>query len=87
MLDYLQAIQIKSIVELHKLQRSFYMATELNETELDILLKADEELFNNEYTNQKCPRCGNKIICEEIGKSYTIKCETPDCISTSFRGI
>lgn len=63
------------------------MNPDLNKTELDTLLKADEELFNNGYTNQNCPRCGNKIICEETGKSYTIKCVTPDCISTSFRGV
>lgn len=63
------------------------MATDLKKFELDILVKADNELFINGHTEQKCPRCGNSIICEETGNSYEIKCSTPNCIKTEFRGI
>ena len=55
--------------------------------ELDVLIKADNELFSRSYTDQKCPRCGNSIICEENGNSYTIRCKTNGCIKTEFRGI
>jgi hypothetical protein len=60
---------------------------QLSQCELDILLKADDELCKNGYTKQKCPRCGNEIICEEKGNSYTIRCKTQNCIKTDFRGI
>ncbi len=63
------------------------MDIKLKKAELELLLKADEELFTNGYTEIKCPRCGNKIICNEQGNSYTIRCETHDCIKTDFRGI
>ena len=63
------------------------MGTKLNKTETDVLLKADEDLFNKGHTEIKCPRCGNEIVCEEQGNSYTIKCKTPNCIETGFRGI
>ena len=63
------------------------MGTKLNKTEMDVLLKADEDLFNNGQTEIKCPRCGNEIVFEEQGNSYTIKCKTHNCIETSFRGI
>jgi len=34
-----------------------------------------------------CPRCGGEIIFTEIGNSYTVKCETPNCITYGVRGI
>lgn len=63
------------------------MDTKLSKFELEVLLKADEELFNTGHTTKKCPRCGNNIIYEENGNSYTIRCEKENCIKTDFRGI
>ena len=34
-----------------------------------------------------CPRCGGEIIFTEINNSYTVKCETPNCITYGVRGI
>ena len=63
------------------------MATNLSKYELDVLLKADDELYASGHTEQKCPRCGNEIICETKGNSYTVRCKTENCIKTDFRGI
>ena len=63
------------------------MDIKLKKSEIELLLKADEELFTKGFTEIKCPRCGNKIVCVEIGKSYEIRCEAPNCIKTGFRGL
>ena len=39
------------------------------------------------YHVKKCPRCGSDIVVEEIGNSYTIRCNSKGCISLDFRGI
>lgn len=63
------------------------MAIDLTKKEIEILDKADNDLAEFGKTNEKCPRCGNEIIVEESGKSYTVKCKTPDCIFLDYRGI
>ena len=63
------------------------MAIDLTKKEIEILDKADNDLAEFGKTNGKCPRCGNEIIVEESGKSYTVKCKTPDCIFLDYRGI
>lgn len=63
------------------------METKINKSELDILLKADTDLFETGSTKEKCPRCGNDIICIKNANSYSIRCKTDGCIETSFRGI
>ena len=42
---------------------------------------------NRPVENIICPRCGEAILYTEIGNSYTVKCETPDCISYGVRGL
>ena len=34
-----------------------------------------------------CPRCGKKLLLEEFGSSYTVKCSDNVCISATSRGI
>lgn len=63
------------------------MAIDLTKKEIEILDKADNDLAEFGKTNEKCPRCGNEIIVEESGKSYTVKCKTSDCIFLDYRGI
>lgn len=63
------------------------MAIDLTPKEIEILDKADNELAENGVTKEKCPRCGNEIIVEETGNSYTVKCKTQNCIFMDYRGI
>ena len=63
------------------------MDTKINKSELEILLKADSELFETGSTKEKCPRCGNDIVCVKKANSYSIRCKTEGCIGTSFIGI
>lgn len=63
------------------------MAIELTKNEIDILDRADNELADFGKTREKCPRCGNEIVVEEVGNSYSVKCKTPNCISMDYRGI
>ena len=63
------------------------MAIEMTKQEIEILNKADDELAKLGKTEEKCPRCGNEIVIEEVGKSYSVKCKTPNCIHLDFRGI
>lgn len=51
------------------------------------LVSAETDFFLKGKTDKKCPRCGNEIICEEIGNSYAIRCKTDNCIKAEFRGI
>ena len=55
-------------------------------------LNIEEQIIEYKKNNEKvknvvCPRCGHEIIFTEIGSSYTVKCESADCISYSVRGI
>ena len=63
------------------------MAIELTKTEIELLDNADDDLAEYGKTEKKCPRCGNDITVEESGKSYTVKCKSPNCISMDYRGI
>lgn len=63
------------------------MAINLSKEEIDILDKADNEIALNGNTNLKCPRCGNNIIVEIIGNSYSVRCKSNNCISLDYRGI
>ena len=63
------------------------MAIELTKKEIEVLDRADNELACSGKTKEKCPRCGNEIIVEEFGKSYTVKCKTSNCIFLDYRGI
>ena len=51
------------------------------------LVEADNEIAMLGKTEKRCPRCGNEIIIEEEGNSYSVKCKTPNCIHADFRGI
>ncbi len=63
------------------------MAINLSRRELELLDKADNDIAKKGFTDEKCPRCGNGIIVEETGNSYTIRCNSKGCISLDFRGI
>ena len=63
------------------------MAIDLNAEEIKILDKADDDIALYGKTDEKCPRCRNEIIIEEIGKSYSVRCKTENCISLDYRGI
>lgn len=34
-----------------------------------------------------CPRCGKELMFREIGTSYSVKCQTANCLKANFRGI
>ncbi|GHV49153.1 hypothetical protein FACS189499_10050 [Clostridia bacterium] len=53
----------------------------------DFLIYAWEKLGADKNEKIHCPICGNEIILIENGSSDIVKCKTPDCLSTSFRGI
>lgn len=63
------------------------MDIDLTKKEIELLDKADNDIANFGKTDIKCPRCGNEIIIEESGNSYTVKCKTSNCISMDYRGI
>ena len=63
------------------------MDFDLSEKEIELLDRADNEIAKFGKTNIRCSRCGNEIIVEEKGNSYTIKCKTSNCISLDYRGI
>lgn len=63
------------------------MAIKTTIEEHKLLVKADEEIANIGSTTIRCPRCGNEIVVETAGSSYSVRCKTDDCISADFRGI
>ena len=42
---------------------------------------------NRPVENIICPRCEEQMIFTEFGNSYTIECETLDCIGYGVRGL
>ena len=63
------------------------MGINITQREIELLDKADNDIATKGFTNEKCPRCGNNIVVEDIGNSYTVKCSSKECISLEFRGI
>ena len=55
--------------------------------ELENVDKAVDEMEVTGTTSRRCLRCGKKLICETNGNSYLVKCETPNCLYMTFRGI
>ena len=51
------------------------------------LVSAEDDILKNGFTEKKCPRCGNDIIIEDKGASYSVRCKSDDCIIAEFRGI
>lgn len=58
-----------------------------NNKESEILLDAQGEILVNGRTDIKCPRCGGAIEYEEGSCWEITRCEIPDCISITFKGI
>lgn len=63
------------------------MGTKTALEEHDFLVSAENDIVQNGNTKKKCPRCGNNIIIEMQGASYSVRCKTEDCIAAEFRGI
>lgn len=63
------------------------MDTNVTLEEHKFLVDVDNEIAMLGKSEKECPRCGNKIIVEERGNSYSVKCKTPNCIYADFRGI
>lgn len=52
-----------------------------------IYIYVDDYFLKHDRTECKCSRCGNQIIYEEYGNSYSIECKSENCIKGSSRGI
>lgn len=63
------------------------MDIKTNISEHKFLVSAENDIVKNGKTEKRCPRCGNEIVIEESGTSYTVKCKTSNCIKADFRGI
>jgi predicted RNA-binding Zn-ribbon protein involved in translation (DUF1610 family) len=63
------------------------MATETTIAEHKFLVSAENDIVLNGKTEKKCPRCGNKIIIEDKGLSYCVRCASDNCIYAEFRGL
>ena len=59
------------------------MASVYNEVEKNALSKKED----NPKEEVVCPRCGKKLLYWEYGNSSQVKCETPNCIVRTRRGI
>ncbi len=63
------------------------MGIKKTEKEIEVLLMADRELASKGKTDVKCPRCGNDFVYENYGTGHILKCETPECLTMTLRGI
>lgn len=63
------------------------MAINTSIEEHRLLVTAEDEIAQYGKTQLKCSRCGNDIVLEDFGSSYTIRCKSPDCIRADFKGI
>lgn len=51
-----------------------------------LLIDAATRISDN-GENVPCPRCGERLIYEEIGNSFVVECSKNTCIRTGCRGI
>ena len=63
------------------------MAINITLAEHKFLVEADNEIVEYGKTEKRCPRCGNEIIVEDAGNSYSVRCKTESCICANFRGL
>lgn len=63
------------------------MVTNTTNAEHEFLVSAENGIVQYGKTEKKCPRCGNEIIIQDEGSSYSVKCKTKNCIEAEFRGI
>jgi hypothetical protein len=59
----------------------------LTDAELETIGQAVEEYERLGKTEIKCPRCGKAFLIHIAGNSFTLRCESSDCIKMSLRGI
>ncbi|WP_027086694.1 hypothetical protein [Cohnella panacarvi] len=55
--------------------------------EMENVDKAAEDYLEKGTTDRCCLRCGTKLILDDYGSGYVIRCETKDCLYVTFRGI
>jgi len=60
---------------------------ELTDTELETIAKAVQEYKRLGKTERNCPRCGKPFLIRIAGNSFTLRCESADCIAMTLRGI
>ena len=54
------------------------------------LIAMENALFSDEQTGRKdaqCVRCGTRLEVDNTGSSYTVTCQTPNCVKYTIRGI
>lgn len=62
------------------------MATKITLEQFETI-NNDLKVFENGYTNKKCPICNTSIRIEQNGSAHSLKCETENCLSLDFRGL
>lgn len=51
------------------------------------LRKLEFAFGKGEDISSSCPICGNTIHIKHYGNSFTVKCETENCIDVTSRGL
>lgn len=49
--------------------------------------EALHEKMDHPETKVICPRCGKELGYKDAGCAWQVKCQTPDCIQFSLRGL
>ena len=60
------------------------MDTKMKYDAVDKFLKDISEKGKSDVV---CPSCKKPLIYEENGASYSVRCETENCLTETFRGI
>lgn len=58
-----------------------------SETEADVLLDAQKDIFTQGNTSIKCPRCGKPLEYKWTESGTSIYCSDSNCIIVTCRGI
>lgn len=59
---------------------------EFNE-EIEYINKAAKEFLMYGEIVTTCPRCGEKLVCENYEVSYVVKCKKEKCVEVKYRSI
>ena len=63
------------------------MTKQMSKSDIALLFAVLTDYNKTGSSDKKCPHCGTKIIKQDFGSSFSVRCQTPDCFKCDVRGI
>ena len=64
-----------------------YKNKKCSESDFALIGAVISDYYKTGTSDRKCPYCGTKIVKIDIGNSFSIRCQTPNCFYEECRGL